>query len=48
MNDVNFNGILISKRDYFALPPTMRVVAEHPMVLATVSGKQTFVRALLF
>lgn len=47
MNNGNFTGIRIFKRDYFALPPTMRQMSDGPMVLAMVAGRQTFVRALI-
>ena len=47
MNNRNFTEMLISKRDYFALPPEMRQMSDGPMVLATVGGRQTFVRAVI-
>jgi len=47
MNTSDFKGMLISKRDYFALPPSMRQMSDGPMVLATMGGRQTFVRALI-
>lgn len=49
MNSNNFNGIRITQRDYFALPPEMRQQMPDggPMVLATLKGRQTFVRALI-
>lgn len=47
MNDANFNGIRMSKRDFFRLPANLRQFSDGPMVLATVKGRQTFVRVLI-
>lgn len=46
MNGNNFNAVTISKEDYFALPPEMRMQSPHgPMVLSVVRGNETFVKA---
>lgn len=47
MNTTNFNAIQISKRDYFALPPTMRQQSDGPMVLTMRGGRETFVRVTI-
>lgn len=45
MNSNNSTIVKIFKRDYFALPPSMREFSDGPMVLSLVNGRQTFVRA---
>ena len=45
--NTNYNLIQMSKRDYFALPHTMRKQSDGPMVLATRDGEQTFVRVFM-
>lgn len=40
----NYTIIQMSKRDYFALPATMRQQSDGPMVLAMRNGQETFIR----
>lgn len=47
MNTANFTGIRINKTDYFKLPADMRAMGDGPMVLSMLSGRATFVPALI-
>lgn len=47
MNTMNSNVIQMSKRDYFALPATMRQQSDGPMVLTMRGGRETFVRVMM-
>lgn len=47
MNDSNFSGIRMSKRDFFKLPDDLRQFSDGPMVLSMVAGRETFVRVLI-
>ena len=47
MNEPNTTGIRITRRDYFRLPASMRMLGEQAMVLSTVNGRQTFVLAII-
>lgn len=47
MNTINCTGVRIKKRDYFNLPATMRQMGDWPMVLSSIAGRQTFVRAII-
>ena len=45
--NTNYNTIQMRKRDYFALPPSMRQLSDGPMVLAIREGRETFVRVFM-
>ncbi len=47
MNKSNSNVIQMAKRDYFALPASMRQQSDGPMVLTVRAGRETFVRVLM-
>ena len=51
MNDANFKGIHIAKRDFLSLPPSMRLVHDGQFirlfVLSVVRGREIFVPALI-
>jgi hypothetical protein len=44
MNTQNTTATKMPKKDYFRLPPEMRMQADGPMVLSVVNGLPTFVR----
>lgn len=47
MNTTNSNVIQMAKRDYFALPDSMRQQSDGPMVLTVRGGLETFVRVMM-
>lgn len=51
MNDINSTGIsagiYINRRDYFRLPPDMRMVGDCAMVMTMINGRKTFVPAII-
>lgn len=47
MNDFNFTGVRMKKKDWKLIPAYLRKVTDGKMVLASVGGKQAFVRVLI-
>lgn len=47
MNQSDFTGVRITKRDYFHLPAHMRKVSSGLQVLSVVAGKEVFVPAII-
>jgi hypothetical protein len=43
MNTQNTTAIKMQKKDYFRLPPEMRMQADAPMVMSVINGLPTFV-----
>jgi len=43
MNNENFTGIRISKRDYFQLPATMRKIIKNKLMVLSYGHGKTFV-----